>query len=85
MTDVSAVVDVPPESADLSGEMVVLVDEAGAAIGVAPKASVHGADTPRHLAFSCYVIDAGGRLLVSPRPRNPPSPGAHQLAVHGPG
>lgn len=48
-------------------EQVVLVDDAGRPIGVAPKATVHGAQTPRHLAFSCYGFDAAGRLLVTQR------------------
>lgn len=51
-------------------EMVVLVDEAGRPIGTADKAVVHGASTPRHLAFSCYGFDADGRLLVTRRARH---------------
>ncbi|WP_193071886.1 isopentenyl-diphosphate Delta-isomerase [Brevibacterium sp. FME37] len=47
--------------------MVVLVDRTGDPIGVQDKAEVHGLSTPRHLAFSCHVVDADGRLLVTRR------------------
>ncbi|WP_395244754.1 isopentenyl-diphosphate Delta-isomerase [Agromyces sp. MMS24-K17] len=48
-------------------EEVVLLDADDRPIGTAPKASVHGADTARHLAFSCHVFDDRGRLLVTRR------------------
>ena len=48
-------------------EEVVLLDESGTAIGSIPKAGAHHADTPLHLAFSCYVLDEEGRLLVTRR------------------
>jgi len=48
-------------------ELVVLLDEAGRPAGTMPKADVHGPDTPLHLAFSVYLFDAGGRLLVTRR------------------
>jgi isopentenyl-diphosphate delta-isomerase len=48
-------------------ESVVLLDEQGRAVGTADKRQVHHAETPLHLAFSCYVFDAAGRVLVTQR------------------
>jgi isopentenyl-diphosphate Delta-isomerase len=48
-------------------ELVVLLDQAGNPIGTAPKSSVHGADTALHLAFSCYVFNPAGEVLITRR------------------
>jgi len=48
-------------------ELVVLVDERGQPTGTAEKWSSHHASTPLHLAFSCYVFDAGGAFLATRR------------------
>lgn len=56
-----------------AGELVVLVDDTGHAIGTAPKASVHHRTTPLHLAFSCYLFDPAGRLLLTQRALHKPT------------
>ncbi|MFD4367091.1 isopentenyl-diphosphate Delta-isomerase [Rhodococcus sp. NPDC058521] len=50
-----------------AAEQVVLVNNAGEPIGTAPKYSVHGTNTPLHLAFSCYVIGQDDRILLTQR------------------
>jgi isopentenyl-diphosphate delta-isomerase len=50
-----------------SQELVVLLDDAGRTIGSAPKSTVHHHRTPLHLAFSCYLFDDAGRVLVTRR------------------
>lgn len=46
---------------------VVLLDEIGTPIGTADRLSVHGPDTPLHLAFSTHLFDASGRVLLTRR------------------
>ncbi|WP_374971000.1 isopentenyl-diphosphate Delta-isomerase [Terrabacter sp. BE26] len=48
-------------------ELVVLVAADGHAVGTAPKATVHHAETPLHLAFSVYLFDDAGSVLVTRR------------------
>jgi isopentenyl-diphosphate delta-isomerase len=48
-------------------ELIVLLDSGGRAVGTAPKATSHHSDTPLHLAFSCYLTDAAGRILITQR------------------
>jgi isopentenyl-diphosphate delta-isomerase len=52
---------------ELIEDMVVLLDEAGREIGAAPKNTVHDQDTSLHLAFSCYVFNDRGEVLITRR------------------
>lgn len=48
-------------------ELVLLVDDDGRFLGTAPKATVHGTDTPLHLAFSCHLVSPAGLVLITRR------------------
>ena len=48
-------------------ELIVLVDDAGRPIGEMPKPLVHHGETPLHRAFSAYLFDDAGRLLITRR------------------
>jgi geranylgeranyl diphosphate synthase, type I len=55
---------------DSSHDHVVLLDAHGRPKGTAVKREIHGPDTPLHLAFSCHVVDATGRVLMTHRSAN---------------
>lgn len=48
-------------------DLVVLLDEQGRPCGTADRTTVHDTATPLHLAFSCWVLDEAGRVLVTRR------------------
>lgn len=48
-------------------ELIVLVNDQGEDIGSAPKLASHHADTPLHRAFSCYIFNDNGELLITQR------------------
>lgn len=54
----------PPSAAT---EHVVLLDGRGRSCGTAPKSEAHHEATPLHAAFSCYVVDADDRVLLTRR------------------
>jgi isopentenyl-diphosphate delta-isomerase len=51
----------------VADELIVLLDDDGTAIGTLPKPLVHHGETPLHRAFSAYLFDPDGRLLVTRR------------------
>lgn len=48
-------------------ELIILTDIKGHPIGTIEKLAGHRADTPLHLAFSCYVFNDRGEFLVTQR------------------
>lgn len=48
-------------------EQIVLLDEQLRPIGSAPKRASHHSHTPLHLAFSCYLFNPEGKLLLTKR------------------
>ncbi|WP_115719340.1 isopentenyl-diphosphate Delta-isomerase [Gallaecimonas mangrovi] len=51
-------------------EEVVLLDENNKPVGVIEKARVHHQQTPLHLAFSCYILNDKGQILLTRRSLN---------------
>lgn len=51
----------------MTDDLVVLLDAHRQPCGTAPRLSVHGTETPRHLAFSCHLVDSAGRMLMTRR------------------
>ncbi|MFK5633391.1 MULTISPECIES: isopentenyl-diphosphate Delta-isomerase [unclassified Ornithinimicrobium] len=52
---------------DIDQDLVVLVEKDGTEVGTAPRLQVHGTDTPLHKAFSLYLFDDRGRVLITRR------------------
>ena len=50
-----------------SVDQVVLLDEIGDPIGSWPRLEVHTTDTPLHLAFSAYLFNDAGEVLLTRR------------------
>lgn len=57
----------PDTEATAPPEYVVLLDDHDQPCGQALKAQVHTTATPLHLAFSCWVLDDQGRVLLTRR------------------
>lgn len=57
----------PTAAPTASPEYVVLVDPDGNPVGRRLKSVVHSTETPLHLAFSLYLFDPAGRVLLTRR------------------
>jgi len=54
-------------------ELVVLVNENDEPVGTACKRTLHGPDTPLHRAFSLFVLNRSGELLLQQRSSSKPT------------
>lgn len=52
---------------DKDEEIIVYCDEAGTPTGTAPKLAAHNADTKLHLAFSVFIFNGKGEVLLQQR------------------
>ena len=52
---------------DVGADEVVLLDPSGRPVGRASRQHVHTTRTPLHLAFSCYLMDDDGQVLITRR------------------
>lgn len=52
---------------DIDVDQIILVDSNNKAIGFAPKLASHHGATPLHRAFSCFIFNSAGQLLVTRR------------------
>jgi isopentenyl-diphosphate delta-isomerase type 1 len=51
----------------MTDDLVILLDAHDRPCGTADRVAVHTGDTARHLAFSCYLFDDRGRVLLTRR------------------
>ena len=52
---------------DVDHELVILLDDSARPIGTAEKSEVHTDRTPLHQAFSCYLFNEAGEVLMTRR------------------
>ena len=57
----------PGSGPDSGDDLVVLLADDGSPVGTARRLGVHDENTPLHLAFSSYLFDDAGRLLLTRR------------------
>lgn len=55
------------EAAGITEDHVILLHPDGTPRGLAPRATVHSASTPLHLAFSCHLVREDGQVLLTRR------------------
>ena len=69
---------------DKNEEHVVLVNDKNEVLGTAPKAAVHTGDTPLHRAFSSFIFNGRGEILLQQRsPTKDTEPGFWDISCGG--